>query len=71
MGKHAIDIHRLTPSERLDLIDELWSSLEDGDVPLTESQQRELDCRVDRLAETGPTGSPIDDVVGRLKAPLG
>ena len=42
----ALDISRLTPQERLDLISELWDSLSSSDVPLTSAQQDELDRRL-------------------------
>ena len=32
--------------ERLDLIERLWESLDDADVPLTPAQQSELDRRI-------------------------
>jgi len=71
MAKHAVDIDKLTPAERLDLIDELWSSLEDDDVPVTEAQRRELDRRLERIAKTGVKGSPLEEVMGRLEAGRG
>jgi putative addiction module component (TIGR02574 family) len=37
---------RLTPSERLGLISQLWDSLEGEQLPLTASQQTELDRRL-------------------------
>ena len=48
MAKPEIDINKLTPEERLDLIEELWDSLR-GDpekIPLTDAQAKELDRRV-------------------------
>jgi putative addiction module component (TIGR02574 family) len=41
-----IDISRLTPQERLDLIARLWESLDMNDVPLTPAQGAELDRRL-------------------------
>ena len=38
-----LDIARLTPQERLDLISELWDSLSAEDVRLTPAQDAELD----------------------------
>jgi putative addiction module component (TIGR02574 family) len=38
----TLDIARLTPQERLDLIGELWDSLAAEDVPLTPAQEAEL-----------------------------
>jgi putative addiction module component (TIGR02574 family) len=42
----TIDISSLSPKERLDLIGELWDSLEADDVPLTPAQAAELDRRL-------------------------
>ena len=47
-------INRLSPSERLALIGQLWESLDQDDLPLTPAQQSELELRlasldVDRL----------------------
>jgi putative addiction module component (TIGR02574 family) len=37
------ELARLTPPERLTLISQLWDSLEDNHLPLTDAQRRELD----------------------------
>jgi putative addiction module component (TIGR02574 family) len=42
----TLDISRLTPKERLDLIGELWDSLSATDVQLTPAQEAELDRRL-------------------------
>ena len=42
----TLDITRLTPKERLDLISELWDSLAPEDVRLTPAQDAELARRV-------------------------
>ncbi len=43
------EIGRLTPPERLALIAQLWDSLENEQLPLTESQKAELDRRLASL----------------------
>ena len=61
MARLEIDINKLTPEERLDLIEELWDSLSThpAKIPLTGTQARELDRRVagmeqdDSLASLG------------------
>jgi putative addiction module component (TIGR02574 family) len=40
------DLARLSPRQRLDLIEALWESLDDEDVPVTEAQRAELDRRI-------------------------
>lgn len=41
----------LTPAERLDLIAELWDSLDDTDVPVSSAQRAELDRRLESEPE--------------------
>jgi putative addiction module component (TIGR02574 family) len=70
MTKSAVDIEQLTPRERLDLIERLWDSLSDDDVPLTDAQREELDHRLDALDREGPVGIPWEQVyedLGRSK----
>jgi putative addiction module component (TIGR02574 family) len=40
------ELARLSPRQRLDLIEALWESLDDKDVPVTEAQRAELDRRI-------------------------
>ena len=40
------DLARLSPEERLRLIEQLWDSLEDEDVPLPPAQAAELERRL-------------------------
>jgi putative addiction module component (TIGR02574 family) len=68
MSEPAIDIGRLSPEERLRLLEQLWDSLSDEDVPLTEAQRRELDRRLDDLEREGPRGIPWDEVLERLES---
>jgi len=42
----TLDISRLTPKERLELIGELWDSLSPADVRLTPAHEAELDRRL-------------------------
>jgi putative addiction module component (TIGR02574 family) len=62
----TIVIDELSPAEKLELIGELWDSLEPGDVALTPTQIEEIDRR---LAETTP-GQPWEDVEARLRQRL-
>jgi putative addiction module component (TIGR02574 family) len=43
------EITRLSPDERLALIEQLWDSLDDDQVPLTPAQQAELQRRLATL----------------------
>jgi putative addiction module component (TIGR02574 family) len=62
MPKPALDIEELTPEERLELIERLWDSLSDDEVPLTDPQRQELDHRLDALDREGPVGIPWEQV---------
>ena len=50
------EIVRLTPSERLALIAQLWDSLENADLPLTGDQKAELERRLASLDEDRGSG---------------
>ena len=68
MSESAIDIGRLSPEERLRLLEQLWDSLSDDDIPLTTAQREELDPRLDDLEREGPRGIPWDEVLDRLES---
>ena len=40
------ELARVSPRERLDLIEALWESLDDKDLPVTEAQRAELVRRI-------------------------
>ena len=42
----APEFARLSPLQRLDLIEALWESLDEKDVPVTDAQRAELDRRI-------------------------
>ena len=44
MKKLGID--RLTPEQRLSLIEEIWESLDEPTVPLSDAQRSELEDRI-------------------------
>lgn len=62
MAKPALDLTQLTLEEKLELIDELWSSLTPDELPLKVEQRRELHRRLDHLDEEGPEGVSWDSV---------
>jgi putative addiction module component (TIGR02574 family) len=66
MARPAVEIDGLTPEERLALIERLWDSLSDDDVPLTDAQREELDRRLDALDREGPVGIPWEQVYEEL-----
>jgi putative addiction module component (TIGR02574 family) len=64
----TLDISRLTPKERLDLIGQLWDSLSPSDVQLTQAQEAELDRRLasfDEDARSAIAWEKIDADLGR------
>ena len=66
----SIDVAKLSPEERLHLIDEIWESLsaDPACVPVTDAQRGELDRRLDDLDREGPVGIPWDEVLRRLRS---
>lgn len=61
------DIEKLTAAERLDLIERLWDSLSDDDIPLSKAQEEELDRRLDELDREGPSGVSLEALLRRLE----
>ena len=50
------EIVRLSPTERLSLIAQLWDSLEQHHLPLNPAQEAELDRRLASVEEDGSHG---------------
>jgi len=63
----VIDFSHLSPEERLDLISEIWESLEAVDLPLTPAQEAEIDRRLATLDEDIKHGRDADVVVTDLR----
>ena len=70
MSLPAIDLEQLTTEERLELIERLWDSLgaATSTLPLTAPQRDELDRRLDELDREGPTGTPWDEAIRRIRS---
>jgi putative addiction module component (TIGR02574 family) len=67
MATTRIDISRLSPAERLKLVEELWDSLAPGDIPLTPAQGKELDRR-EALHRADPgRGRPWREVLDEIE----
>jgi putative addiction module component (TIGR02574 family) len=59
----------LTPAERIELAEELWDSIEPGDLsPLTEEQKQELERRYAEHMRNPGRASRWEDVKARLMA---
>ena len=65
-GMTTVDIARLTPKERLDLIGELWDSLAPEDVCLTPAQEAELARRMATFEADADAAAPWDQVEAEL-----
>ena len=65
----TIDIAKLSPEERLELLEQLWDSLSDTPeaVPMTDAQRQELDRRLDELDRERPVGIPWNEVLDRVR----
>ncbi|WP_407186378.1 addiction module protein [Bradyrhizobium centrosematis] len=62
----TLDISRLTPKQRLDLIGELWDSLSPDDVLLTPAHEAELDRRLASFDADRRDAIPWEDVDAEL-----
>jgi putative addiction module component (TIGR02574 family) len=69
MSSPAIDIQKMSPEERLRLIEALWDSLHGSPetIPLTEAQREELDRRLDELDRGATETIPWEEVKQRLR----
>lgn len=63
----TIDIAKLDPNERLELLEQLWDSLSPEAIPMTDAQTEELDRRLDELDREGPVGIPWNEVLDRIR----
>jgi putative addiction module component (TIGR02574 family) len=70
MSTVAVDINQLSRDQQLDLLDQLWERLgrDPQALPLNDTQQQELDRRLDALEADGPVGIPWDEVVAHIRA---
>ncbi len=58
---------RLSPSERLELIETLWDTLSDEDIPVTPEERALLDARLADLEANPQDQSPWPEVKARLE----
>jgi putative addiction module component (TIGR02574 family) len=63
----TIDIAKLSPEEKLELLEQLWDSLSPEAIPMTDAQIEELDRRLDELDRDGPAGIPWNEVLDRIR----
>lgn len=60
------EIRRLSPAERLELIGELWDSIDPAEIPLTASQRDELLRRLDSFEQDRSAGVTRDQLKAQL-----
>jgi putative addiction module component (TIGR02574 family) len=60
------DITRLSPDERLRLIEQLWDSLEEEQIPLSPAQQAELERRLSSFDEDSAQAVSWDELKTEL-----
>jgi putative addiction module component (TIGR02574 family) len=71
MASPKIDITRLSPRERLDLLEELWDSLDPNEAaPISPELAQELDRRSAEAAADPDGGRDWDQVKADLKRHL-
>jgi putative addiction module component (TIGR02574 family) len=73
MSQSAVSVFDLSPSEKLQLVEDLWDDLAStpSDVPLPEWQTEELDRRKASLMGNPASGLPWDEVKRRVRAQYG
>jgi putative addiction module component (TIGR02574 family) len=57
---------RLSPKERLELIETLWNTLSEGDIPVTAEERALVDSRLADLEANPGDESPWPEVKARL-----
>ena len=62
VAKPALDLGSLSIEEKLELIDELWESVDADDLPLTEELRRVLDDRLAAMDGDASIGIPWEQV---------
>ncbi len=70
MTQPAFDYKKLFPEERLDLIGEIWDSLENEQMPIWPELQAEFDRRLADLERNPSDGRPAAEVIARIRATL-
>jgi putative addiction module component (TIGR02574 family) len=66
---NALGLDRLSPAERLLLVEELWDSIAATPeaVTLTEAHERDLERRLEAYRDNPGAGSPWEEVKARLQ----
>jgi putative addiction module component (TIGR02574 family) len=67
VANSKIDVKQLSTAERLDLIEQIWDSLEADALPVTDAQKAELDRRIEDMDRDGERGIPWREVLERIR----
>ena len=72
MSNAAYDFNRLSVSERIQLVEDLWDSIavSGADIPLTAAETEELDRRLDDRERNPDAGVPWDEARARIEERL-
>ena len=70
MAHSAFDYTKISAEERLDLIGELWDSLENEEMPISPEWQAELERRLADFEQDPSNARPAAEVVARIPATL-
>jgi len=68
MRQSPVNIAGLSPTERLDLIEQLWDSLSPAEVPITEAQRVELASRVAAIERGEMRTIPLEQALTAVRA---
>jgi len=71
MARPLLDLSYLSPDEKVQLAEELWDSLAEGELELTEAQGQELDRRLDAYRSDGDPGTPWAEALRSIEEPGG
>jgi putative addiction module component (TIGR02574 family) len=67
MSDLPLELARLSPRQRPDLIESLWESLDDKDLPVTDAQRAELDRRIAGFDQDRQQSIPWDQLRADLR----
>ena len=67
MADLAPELARLSPRQRLDLIESVWEGLDEKDVPVTDAQRAELDRMIAGFDQDAAESIPWDQLRAELR----
>lgn len=69
MNRKMLSVFDLTPSEKLQLVEDLWDDLASSpsDIPVTDWQKDELDRRRENLMKGPASGLTWEEIKGKIR----